>query len=121
MKAIIKNMATGEMIPVTATTDHPDSSYGQAVWVDDDNIAYFQIGMRNPLYQETSVTVGDREMLGQWLRGLRISRGISVRKMAELSGIQPSTVQNVENGAFTPRLDVLQRMLDVLGKQLRIE
>lgn len=120
MKAVIKNMMTGETINVTATTDHPDSSYGQAVWVDEQGTAYFQIGMANPLYEEVAVTIGDRESLGQWLRGVRVSAGISVRKMAELAGIQPSTVQNVENGAFTPRLDIVQRMLDVLGKSLSI-
>ena len=122
MKAIIKNLITGATIPVTATTEHPASSYGQAVWVDDRGTAYFQIGMTNPLYTEVSVDVTEatREQLGQLIRGWRVSQGISIRRFAELAGVQPNTVQNVENGAFTPRLDIVQRMLAVLGKQLRI-
>lgn len=65
-------------------------------------------------------SVTDRKSLGAYIKHEREQQGISVRKMAELAGIQPSTVQNVESGAFTPRLDILQKMLAVLGKQLSI-
>lgn len=50
MKAILINNITGQEIPVHATTEHPASSYGQAVWVDDDNNAYFQVGLPTPFY-----------------------------------------------------------------------
>lgn len=122
MKAIIKNLMTGATIPVTATTDHPSCSYGQAIWVDDKNNAYFQLGMTNPLYTEVSVdvTTASREELGQLIRGWRVSQGISIRRFAELAGVRPNTVQNVENGAFTPRLEIVQRMMAVLGKKLSI-
>lgn len=49
--AKIQNTITGEIIKVRATTDHPDSSYGKAVWVDEDNQAYFQVGAPNPFYE----------------------------------------------------------------------
>ena len=35
---------------MTATTEHPDSSYGKAVWVDENNVAYCQVGMEAPFY-----------------------------------------------------------------------
>ena len=122
MKAIIKNLMTGATIPVTASTEHSAFSYGQAVWVDDQGTAYFQLGMTNPLYAEVSVdvTTASREELGQLIRGWRVSQGISIRRFAELAGVRPNTVQNVENGAFTPRLDIVQRMMTALGKQLSI-
>lgn len=122
MKAIIKTLVTGKTIPVTASTEHPACSYGQAVWVDEQGTAYFQLGMANPLYAEVSVdvTTATREQLGQLIRGWRVSQGISIRRFAELAGVRPNTVQNVENGAFTPRLDIVQRMMAVLGKQLSI-
>lgn len=66
-------------------------------------------------------SVTDRKSLGAYLKREREAQGISVRKMAELARIQPATVQNVENGAFTPRLDVVQKMLEVLGKRLTIQ
>lgn len=50
MKAKIKNVITGQVVSVHATTDHPDSSYGQPVWVDDNNQAYFIVGFNNPFY-----------------------------------------------------------------------
>lgn len=49
-KATLINNMTGERINVHATTEHPNSSYGQPVWVDDDNNAYMQVGVQNPFY-----------------------------------------------------------------------
>lgn len=121
MKGIIRDKRTGAIIPVASSTEHAACSYGQAVWVDDSGTAYFQVGMENPLFEEVSVDVDDRETLGQYIRGVRVSKGISIRRMADLAGLTPSTVQNVENGAFTPRLDIAQKMLAALDKRLTIE
>jgi hypothetical protein len=49
--AKLKNTVSGEVIEVTATTDNPSSSYGKAVWVDNDGNAYCQVGMEAPLYE----------------------------------------------------------------------
>ena len=40
--AILKNIITGDEIPVHATTDSPDSSYGFECWVDDNGNSYGQ-------------------------------------------------------------------------------
>lgn len=52
-KAILKNKVTGVEVEVYATTEHPDSSYGKAVWVDKEGIAYMQVDYRfdNPFYE----------------------------------------------------------------------
>ena len=122
MKAVIKNRMTGEEIAVTAKNDHPSFSYGQYVWVDDSDNAYFQIGALVPIYRELSIDISSatREEIGQLIRAYRVQQSISIRDFADLAGIQPSTVQNVEKGSFTPRLDVLQRMLSALGKSIQI-
>lgn len=44
-KAILKNLLNGVEVEVMATTDHPASSYGQAVWADANGEAYAQVGM----------------------------------------------------------------------------
>lgn len=44
-KAKLINLLTGEEVRVTARTDHPASSYGLPVWVDDNNQAYCQCDM----------------------------------------------------------------------------
>ena len=50
MKAKLVNNITGKVVEVTSTTDHPDSSYGKAVWVDENNVAYTRVGMESPFY-----------------------------------------------------------------------
>ena len=50
MEAILRSNLNGASVKVHSTTDHPDSHYGQPVWVDDDNIAYCQVGHEAPWY-----------------------------------------------------------------------
>lgn len=53
MRAKLKNLATGETVEVHSTTAHPSCSYGKAVWVDDENTDYMQVGLEKlvPLYE----------------------------------------------------------------------
>ena len=41
----IKNLINGKIIEVHPSTDHPQSSYGQPVWVDKNNNDYGQVGL----------------------------------------------------------------------------
>lgn len=50
MKTYLKNNFNGEEIEVTSTTNHPESSYGKAVWVDKEGNAYCQVGIEAPFY-----------------------------------------------------------------------
>lgn len=45
MYAKIKNLLTGDIIFAHSTTEHPASSYGKEIWVDDDMNAIGQVGM----------------------------------------------------------------------------
>ncbi len=38
----VRNILTGEIIELTRTKEHPDSSYGKDVWVDKNNVSYGQ-------------------------------------------------------------------------------
>ena len=42
MQATIKNTLNGHEVQVTSTTNHPASSYGQPVWVDEEGNCYGQ-------------------------------------------------------------------------------
>ena len=121
MRAIIENKLTGDHIPVTSTTEHPASSYGQAVWVDSDNNPVFQVSLPNKQYDVTDVEVDSRENMGQYLRYLRLKNGISIRGLAEKCGLVPTTIQNIEGGKYSPRLDVIQRILKQLNATLVIK
>ena len=50
-KAILTNKVTGAKVRVHSTTEHPDSSYGHEIWVDDNNISYLEVGAKNPFYE----------------------------------------------------------------------
>ena len=67
-----------------------------------------------------SQPIVSREELGGLLRKLRTSKGITVRGMADLCNLSPATVQNIEKGSFSPRLDIVQKMLDTLGAKMTI-
>lgn len=50
MKAIITNQVNGVSVEVYATTEHSASSYGRAIWVDEENNPYFEVGTCPPFY-----------------------------------------------------------------------
>lgn len=50
--AILINKLNGSEVKVYSTTEHPSSSYGIPVWVDDEGVAYIEDNLsENPLYQ----------------------------------------------------------------------
>jgi transcriptional regulator with XRE-family HTH domain len=53
--------------------------------------------------------------VGSRLRALRQERGLSLRSLAELSGLSPNTISLVERGATSPSVSTLQRLATALG------
>ncbi|MEV4068429.1 helix-turn-helix domain-containing protein [Nonomuraea fuscirosea] len=56
--------------------------------------------------------------LGQRIRSERRARGLSIERLAELSGISRSMVSEVERGAKTPSVLVLDRLATALGTSI---
>jgi transcriptional regulator with XRE-family HTH domain len=56
--------------------------------------------------------------LGARIRGERRARGISLERLAELSGVSRSMVSEVERGAKTPSVLVLDRLATALGTSI---
>ncbi|MDP4511256.1 helix-turn-helix domain-containing protein [Nonomuraea turcica] len=56
--------------------------------------------------------------LGQRIRGERRARGLSIERLAELSRISRSMVSDVERGAKTPTVLVLDRLATALGTSI---
>ena len=54
-RATLINKVNGVKVEVHATTEHPSSNYGRAVWVDDEYNAYFEVGSDNPFYEVDDV------------------------------------------------------------------
>jgi transcriptional regulator with XRE-family HTH domain len=64
----------------------------------------------------------DKDALSQGVGGrvrkLRVERGLSLRKLAKLTGIAYSNLSKFENGAHDPKLSTIARIAEALGVQM---
>jgi len=68
--------------------------------------------------KKLSVSVSPYSDLGRLLRTRRQETGLSVRAVAERTGLSPSTVSRIENGLFLPTLETGARLAHVIGVAL---
>lgn len=61
------------------------------------------------------------EEIGALIRRRRKTLGIKQRDAAELAGVAVHTLSNIESGTANPTIDVLTKILGVLGLKLNIE
>ena len=68
----------------------------------------------------TGAGFGQREFqaLGQEVRGLRESRGWSLKRTASESGVSVAAIQNIEGGSANPSLVTVLRLAEVFGQPL---
>lgn len=66
-------------------------------------------------YKSLTSYYGSREFIGAVLRHARTSQGITIRALADTCGFNKSTIVNLEKGAYTPRIDVVQTLANALG------
>jgi transcriptional regulator with XRE-family HTH domain len=57
--------------------------------------------------------------LGQRLRVLRRGRGLSIRILARMSGLNANTLSLIENGKTSPSVSTLQRLAKALGVPMK--
>lgn len=67
----------------------------------------------------TTETVSLTLQLGQALRALRQTRGLSLEELSRLSGVGIATLSHLENGNRDPRLSTISRILAALRGDLR--
>lgn len=61
-----------------------------------------------------------RRALGEQIAQLRIHRGISVRDLAQRCDLSPTTIVNIQAGNFSPRYEIVERILRELGARIEI-
>lgn len=61
------------------------------------------------------------ETIGELVRSRRRALGISQADAAELAGVSVHTLSNIESGKGNPTVEVLEKVLSVLGLELRVE
>ena len=62
-----------------------------------------------------------RQLLGDKIAKLRNQRGITIRELASLADVSPATIVNIEQGKFSPRIDVMQKLLTELDAEIIIK
>lgn len=71
-------------------------------------------------YRELVEELNDRQLFGQKMARLRNLRGYSIRELAELTGFATNTILSIEKGKFSPRFEIVEKILSVLGAHLEI-
>ena len=71
-------------------------------------------------YRELVEELNDRQLFGQRMARLRRSKLYTIRELAERSGCAPNTIVNIEQGKFSPRIEIVEQILSVLGAHLEI-
>lgn len=59
-----------------------------------------------------------RIRIGNRIRELRNEKGLSIRDLADMSGIYPANLSAIENGKYNARLDTLEKLEAVFDKEL---
>ena len=71
-------------------------------------------------YRELVEPLNDRQLFGQKMARLRKNKLLSIRELAELSGFATNTILSIEKGKFSPRFEIVEKILSVLGAHLEI-
>ena len=119
----LRHRVSGDIIEVTATTKHPDCSYGLPVWVDKNNEAYLQCDCLtgNPIYEVVYDSNWGRSKVGRMLADLRTKRGLSQRQLAARTGLSYGNIGKLETGKYNVSVDILYHMLNALDAELVIK
>jgi len=62
----------------------------------------------------------ERLRIGAKLKELREEKGLSVRQLAELTGVNYSNISKIESGRYSVGIDILSRITDALGAKIEI-
>jgi transcriptional regulator with XRE-family HTH domain len=61
-----------------------------------------------------------REEIGRKIAAIRKKKGLSMRQLAELTGLNHSNIGKIELGKYSVGVDILGRICDALGCELNI-
>lgn len=61
-----------------------------------------------------------RERIGHGIAELRKSKGLTLKQLAEISGITFQNITKIEHGRYNVSIDILAKLCDVLGATIEI-
>lgn len=62
-----------------------------------------------------------REKIGQQISEIRREKGLTILQLAEMTGLDNSNIGKIEKGRYNVGIDILGRIADALGVELKIE
>lgn len=65
--------------------------------------------------------MNERERIGSILAEKRKEAGLTLRELAEMCGINNANVSKIETGKYNVSIDILSKILSVLGYRLTVE
>ncbi len=63
----------------------------------------------------------EKETIGEILQSRRKARKIAQEQLADIAGISPRTLRDIEKGIANPELETLMKICHVLGMEIKIE
>jgi y4mF family transcriptional regulator len=63
----------------------------------------------------------EKEAIGVLLQSRRKARKIAQEQLADIAGISPRTLRDIEKGIANPELETLMKICHVLGMEIKIE
>ena len=63
----------------------------------------------------------EKEAIGALLQSRRKARKIAQEQLADIAGISPRTLRDIEKGIANPELETLMKICHVLGMEIKIE
>lgn len=77
---------------------------------------------RKEFFSSEDLAISDFKcMLIKELTDARIKKGLTQKKLEEISGVKQPIIARMENGSTTPQLETLLKILVALGKTLEIK
>lgn len=61
-----------------------------------------------------------RVRIGQQIAELRKKRGLTLKQLAEISGITFQNITKIEHGRYNVSIDILKKLCDALGVRFEI-
>ena len=65
--------------------------------------------------------MNNREYIGKRIAEIRQAKGLSIRQLAEASGVNFANIYKIENGKYNVSIDILGKICDALGYHVDIK
>lgn len=65
--------------------------------------------------------MNNREYIGERIAEIRQAKGLSIRQLAEASGVNFANIYKIENGKYNVSIDILGKICDALGYHVDIK